>query len=220
LEVIWQENSACVVELIGLELNPEVPKAAIRQNIFNDWDDQYRKISPELAFKHYLQTNRLQAKLLIGDAKKSIQEVRKSAFQADAIFLDPFSPQQCPQLSIIEFIQQLAFCLHPDGLLATYSCAAAVRTALLSAGLIIGSTTPVGRRTPGTIAAYPQDGEKNITEIYPISLAETEHLQTHAAVPYRDPRLSDSTEYIINRRQQEQQASSLEPTSPWRKRWD
>jgi hypothetical protein len=54
LEVIWQENSACVVELIGLELNPEVPKAAIRQNIFNDWDDQYRKILTELAFKHYL----------------------------------------------------------------------------------------------------------------------------------------------------------------------
>ncbi len=80
LEVIWQENSACVVELIGLELNPEVPKAAIRQNIFNNCDDQYRKILTELAFKHYLQTNRLQAKLLIGDAKKSIQEVRKSAF--------------------------------------------------------------------------------------------------------------------------------------------
>jgi tRNA U34 5-methylaminomethyl-2-thiouridine-forming methyltransferase MnmC len=59
-----------------------------------------------------------------------------------------------------------------------------------------------------------------MTEIYPISLAETEHLQTRAAVPYRAPILSDNTEVIINRRQQEQQPSSLEPTSPWRKRWD
>ncbi len=78
----------------------------------------------------------------------------------------------------------------------------------------------MGRRTPGIIAAYPQDGEKNITEIYPISLAETEHLQTRTAVPYRAPILSDNTELIINRREQEQQASSLEPTSPWRKRRD
>ncbi|WP_413174549.1 tRNA (5-methylaminomethyl-2-thiouridine)(34)-methyltransferase MnmD [Anabaena azotica] len=220
LEVIWQENPACVVEIMGLELNPEVPKAAINQHIFNDWDDKYRKILTELAFKHHLQTDCLQAKLLIGDARKSIQEVHQSGFQADAIFLDPFSPPQCPQLWTVEFIQNISFCLHQNGLLATYSCAAAVRTALLFAGLIIGSTTPVGRRTPGTIAAYPQEGEKKITEIYPLSLAETEHLQTRAAVPYRDPELSDHAEVIINRRQQEQQASSLEPTSRWRKRWD
>jgi tRNA U34 5-methylaminomethyl-2-thiouridine-forming methyltransferase MnmC len=220
LEVIWHENSACVVEVIGLELNLEVPKGAIKQHIFHDWDDQYRKILTELAFKHYLQTNRLQAKLLIGDARKSIQEVCKSGFQADAIFLDPFSPPQCPHLWTMEFILKVVLCLHQDGLLATYSCAAAVRTALLSAGLIIGSTTPVGRRSPGTIAAYPQDREKNITQIYPLSLAETEHLQTRAAVPYRDPDLNDHTDVIINRRQQEQQASSLEPTSLWRKRWD
>ncbi|MFM2064322.1 MAG: hypothetical protein RLZZ507_3993 [Cyanobacteriota bacterium] len=220
LEVIWQENPTCIVEIMGLELNPEVPKAAINQNIFNDWDDEYRNILTELAFKHHLQTNRLQAKLLIGDARKSIQEVREYGFLADAIFLDPFSPPQCPQLWTIEFIQKVALCLHENGLLATYSCAAAVRTALLSAGLVIGSTTPVGRRTPGTIAAYSKNREKDIIDIYPLSQAETEHLQTRAAISYRDPELSDSAEVIIRRRQQEQQTSSLEPTSQWRKRWD
>jgi tRNA U34 5-methylaminomethyl-2-thiouridine-forming methyltransferase MnmC len=220
LEVIWQENPTCIVEIIGLELNPEVLKAAINQNIFNDWDDEYRNILTELAFKHNLQTNRLQAKLLIGDARKSIQEVREYGFLADAIFLDPFSPPQCPQLWTIEFIQKVALCLHENGLLATYSCAAAVRMALLSAGLVIGSTTPVGRRTPGTIAAYSKNREKDIIDIYPLSQAETEHLQTRAAIPYRDPKLSDSAEVIIKRRQQEQQESSLEPTSRWRKRWD
>ncbi|MEA5579268.1 tRNA (5-methylaminomethyl-2-thiouridine)(34)-methyltransferase MnmD [Anabaena sp. UHCC 0451] len=219
LEVIWQENPTCIVEIMGLELNPEVPKAAINQNIFNDWDDEYRNILTELAFKHHLQTNRLQAKLLIGDARKSIQEVRESGFLADAIFLDPFSPPQCPQLWTIEFIQNVALCLHENGLLATYSCAAAVRTALLSAGLVIGSTTPVGRRTPGTIAAYSKNREKDIIDIYPLSQAETEHLQTRAAIPYRDPELSDSAEVIIRRRQQEQQTSPLEPTSKWHKRW-
>ncbi|MBK1989275.1 hypothetical protein A0J48_017315 [Sphaerospermopsis aphanizomenoides BCCUSP55] len=220
LEVIWQENPNCIVEVIGLEINPEVPKAAINQHIFNDWDDEYIKILTELAFEYQAKTNRLQAKLLIGDARKSIQEVCQSGFQANAIFLDPFSPPQCPQLWTVEFIQKLVLCLDKNGVLATYSCAAAVRTALLAAGLVIGSTTPVGRRTPGTIAAYPQDGEKNIRDIYPLSEAEIEHLQTRAAVPYRDPQFSDAAEVIIKRRQQEQQASSLEPTSRWRKRWD
>ncbi|MBD2296971.1 hypothetical protein H6G06_26720 [Anabaena sphaerica FACHB-251] len=220
LEVIWQENPTCVVEVIGLELNPEVPKAAINQHIFDDWDYEYIKILTELALKHQTYSNRLQAKLLIGDARKSIQEVRQSAFQANAIFLDPFSPPQCPQLWTIEFIGQVALCLHQDGLLATYSCASAVRTALLAAGLVIGSTTPVGRRTPGTIAAYPQDGENDITDIYPLSEAETEHLQTRAAVPYRDPELRDAAEVIIKRRQKEQQVSVLEPSSRWRKRWN
>jgi hypothetical protein len=49
-------------------------------------------------------------------------------------------------------------CLHVDGLLATYSCAAAVRTALLAADLQIGSTPPVGRRSPGTVAAHTRGG--------------------------------------------------------------
>lgn len=226
LEVIWQENPTCIVEVIGLEINPEVPKAAMSQDIFNDWDDEYRTILNELAFKHYCQTNRLQAKLLIGDARKLIQEVGKSGFLADAIFLDPFSPPHCPQLWTVEFIQKLTQCLHRDGLLATYSCAAAVRTALLAAKLVIGSTAPVGRRTPGTIGAYP-DGVNDtstssvhrITGIYPLSVAEKEHLQTRAAIPYRDPSLSDTGELILSRRRQEQETSPLETTSKWRKRW-
>lgn len=220
LEVIWQENPDCCVELIGLELNPQVPKAAIKQNIFQDWQEEYIKILTELAFTYHLQTKRFQGKLVIGDARKSIQEIYKSGFLADAIFLDPFSPPQCPQLWTVEFIQNVVLCLYENGLLATYSCAAAVRTALIAAGLVIGSTAPVGRRTPGTIAAYPKNREQEITEKYPLSPAEIEHLQTRAAIPYRDPLLSDVAEVIIERRQQEQTESSLEPTSKWRKRWN
>ncbi len=111
-------------------------------------------------------------------------------------------------------------CLHPDGLLATYSCAAAVRTALLSADLVIGSTPPMGRRSPGTVAAHSGSVEfKNYSALSTLSQAEKEHLLTRAAIPYRDPQLSDITEVIVMRRQQEQQTSCLEPTSRWRKRW-
>jgi tRNA U34 5-methylaminomethyl-2-thiouridine-forming methyltransferase MnmC len=53
----------------------------------------------------------------------------------------------------------------------------------------------------------------------PLSQKEKEHLLTRAAIPYRDPQLNAPADVIMMRRQQEQQASSLEPTSHWRKRW-
>jgi tRNA U34 5-methylaminomethyl-2-thiouridine-forming methyltransferase MnmC len=241
LQSIWAVHPNCYVEVIALELNPVVPQAAIAHHLFDSWAWEYTQMLNKLAFEHQVQTHRCAAKLLIGDARSSIQLVNQSNFLADAIFLDPFSPPQCPQLWTIEFIKKLSLSLHEDGILATYSCAAAVRTALLAAGLQIGSTPPVGRRTPGTIAAHVTEvsegenvkrGEDEETSFsFPslptpplppssvLSLAETEHLLTRAAIPYRDPELSDSTDVIFKRRQLEQQASDLEPTSRWRKRW-
>jgi tRNA U34 5-methylaminomethyl-2-thiouridine-forming methyltransferase MnmC len=134
-------------------------------------------------------------------------------FQADIIFLDPFSPPHCPELWTVEFIQQVARCLAPQGRLATYSCAAAVRTALGLAGLAIGPTLASGRRWPGTLAQWQPQG------LAPLSPQEQEHLLTRAAVPYRDPSLGDSADRIRQRRQQEQTLSGLTPTSIWRKRW-
>ena len=127
-------------------------------------------------------------------------------------FKGPFSPPNCPQLWTVEFLERVAKCLSSSGRLATYSCAAAVRTALITIGLKIGSTPPVGRRSPGTVASWSS------TDLPMLSQQEQEHLLTRAAIPYRDPQLSDSTEVILHRRQQEQYTSSLEPTSHWRKR--
>ncbi|MEH1923797.1 tRNA (5-methylaminomethyl-2-thiouridine)(34)-methyltransferase MnmD [Nostoc sp.] len=220
LQTIWAVNPSCFVEVIGLELNPAVPQAAIAHHLFDNWNCNYIEILKKLACEHQVQTPYLKAKLLIGDARNTIGLVHQSGFWADAIFLDPFSPPQCPQLWTVEFIKQVSLCLHPDGLLATYSCSAAVRTALLSAGLVIYSTPPVGRRSPGTMAAHSRIAEsKNHSALTTLSQAEKEHLLTRAAIPYRDPQLSDPTEVIVMRRQQEQQASCMEATSRWRKRW-
>jgi tRNA U34 5-methylaminomethyl-2-thiouridine-forming methyltransferase MnmC len=218
LSTIWSVNPDCYVEVIGLELNQSVPQAVISQQLFDNWEGNYLEdILYQLAFENQATTHRLQANLLIGDARKTIESVCSLGFQADAIFLDPFSPPVCPQLWTVEFMQKVAQCLKLDGLLATYSCAAAVRTALLQVGLKIGSTPPVGRRTPGTVAAH-QNSPLSY-ELPPLSVEEQEHLQTRAAIVYRDPQLCDSASEIIQRRQLEQQTCSLEPTSRWRKRW-
>ncbi|MEL7036573.1 MAG: MnmC family methyltransferase [Cyanobacteria bacterium J06592_8] len=212
LTAIWDVNPDCQVELIALELDETVPKSAIAYQVLNDYPPEIVELLTQFATTHYFKSDRLEAKLLIGDARHTLQQVQSSGFQADAIFLDPFSPPVCPQLWTVEFLGLLANCLKPDGHLATYSCSAAVRSALLAVKLNIGSTPPVGRRTPGTIASF------STVALPPLSTSELEHLQTRAAVPYRDPNLNDTAEIMIKRRQQEQQSSNLEATSQWKKR--
>ena len=212
IATIWAVNPSCYVEVVGLEFNPVPTEAAIAHHLLNSWDQPIPQILTTLATERQVHTDRFKGTLLIGDARATIRLVQESGFQADGIFLDPFSPPSCPQLWTVEFLEQVTKCLYFSGRLATYSCAAAVRTALLAAGLKIGSTPPVGRRSPGTVASW------SATDLPLLSQQEQEHLLTRAAIPYRDPYLCNSAEMILQRRQQEQHASSLEPTSQWKKR--
>lgn len=213
LEMIWRVNPTCRVEWVGLELDAAVPQAAIAHQLLDSWRSPIPEMLAELVCNKTLETENFQAHLLIGDARQTIQQAIRNGFKADAIFLDPFSPPSCPQLWTVEFLGLVASCLKPTGRVATYSCSAAVRTALMAAGLQIGSTAPVGRRSPGTVASFTS------VELPPLSQQEGEHLRTRAALPYRDPTLCETAEAIRQRRESEQHASKLEPTSMWKKRW-
>ncbi|EKQ67217.1 hypothetical protein OsccyDRAFT_4370 [Leptolyngbyaceae cyanobacterium JSC-12] len=218
LEVIRATNPVCVVELVGLELDETVPRAAIAPPLIDSWSNPVQAILTAIALTHHAITPTLNATLLIGDARQTIQTVMQSGFQADAIFFDPFSPRRCPQLWTVEFFKLVAQCLAPTGKLATYSRSASVRTAMREAGLQIG-TIPLGEThlphewSQGTVGSF--DGRS----LHPLSPMEQEHLNTRAAIPYRDPSLSDPAEVIHQRHQQEQQASNRESTSRWRRRW-
>lgn len=148
--------------------------------------------------------------LLIGDARQTIHQVPTK--WADAIFLDPFSPPHCPQLWTVEFIQLLANSLKPDGYLVTYSSSAAVRSAMLIAGLQIGAIAPIGRKSPSTIAAFAP------IALPPISENEAAFLKTRAAIPYRDQTLQSTASEITALRQAEQNKSTLPPSSSLRKK--
>ncbi len=213
LEVIWANNPSCRVELVALELDPAVPRAAIAHNLLSSSPPPIPQLLEVLATSLQVETDRFHARLRLGDARTTIQQLHQSNFQTDAIFLDPFSPPRCPQLWTVEFLHHVASCCATDGRLATYSCAASVRSALITAGLQIGPTLQVGGRQPGTVASF------TATDLPILSERSQEHLQTRAAVPYRDPQLCDPAHVILQRRQIEQQASSLEPSSHWHKRW-
>ena len=219
LETIWSINPSCSVELFALEISAKIPITAIEHNLLAQWQVSNAARSPvdkllaQLSNKSLVKDEFFVGRLLLGDARQTVKTVAESNWYADAIFLDPFSPPKCPQLWTVEFITLLTRCLAPTGRLATYSCSAAVRTALLTTGLNIASVWGAGRIAPGTIAAFKY---KNIPSL---SRKEQEHLATRAAVPYRDPNLQEQPEQIIYRRQQEQQNSNLETASRWRKRW-
>ncbi|PSB46797.1 tRNA (5-methylaminomethyl-2-thiouridine)(34)-methyltransferase MnmD [Chamaesiphon polymorphus] len=213
LATIWRSNPNCSVEIIALEIDRSVPISAIEHNLLSDWEEPIPSLLTQLVQTESSETARLNARLILGDARQTISEPLDRGFQADAIFLDPFSPTACPQLWSIEFIDRVAKCCASDGIIATYSCASAVRTAMIEAGLFVGDTSPVGRKSPGTIASF------NTAQIAPLSQQEREHLQTRAAIPYRDPTLSDSMAKIIIRRELEQDDCGLETTSQWKKRW-
>jgi tRNA U34 5-methylaminomethyl-2-thiouridine-forming methyltransferase MnmC len=210
LQAIWDANPQCSVEIMALEINPAVARAAIDQQLLTPWPALIPTLLAELAATGTVESDLLVARLQIGDARQTIRSVR--GFQADAIFLDPFSPAVCPELWTVEFLQLVAECCAPQGLLATYSCAGAVRTALMSAGFTVGDTSPVGRKAPGSIASLDPD------LIPPLAAEIQEYLQTRAGIPYRDPDLTDNADRIRLRRTWEQQESSLESTSQWRKR--
>lgn len=212
LEAIWSVNPQCKIELIALELSAAVPLQAIAHQLLTQWHEPIPQLLT-LITSGRVQTEYFDGQLIIGDARETIKSLCQSQWQADAIFLDPFSPPKCPQLWTVEFLGLVARCLKPTGRLATYSCSAAVRAALSLAGLKFGSTPSVGRRSPGTVASFCEQ------DIPSLSLQEKEHLDTRAAIPYRDLYLQDSADTISLRRQQEQHNSTLEPTSQWKKRW-
>jgi len=218
LEAIWSVNPACQVEWVGLELDATVPQAAMKPPLIDLWTPAIQQILQQLARIHHCETPRLTARLLIGDARLTIQSLVGNGFQADAIFFDPFSPRHCPHLWTVDFFRQVAACLHPMGRLATYSRSAAVRSAMQTVGLAIASLPPLDNHPPhewsqGTIASFLPD------DLPSLSLMEQEHLQTRAAVPYRDPSLTDDAATILARHQAEQQQCGLESTSSWRRRW-
>lgn len=210
LEAVWRVNPTCHIEVMGLELDKAVPQAAIAHHLLKSWHPEIQELLTTLAQTYFVETPRFKAELLLGDARQVLQHMKQTSF--DAIFLDPFSPPRCPQLWTIEFLTLVASFLDSNGRLATYSCSAAVRAALIAAGLKVGSTAPAGRRSPGTIAAWE-------LALPALSAQEAEHLLTRAAVPYRDPTLGESAEEILQRRSEEQAHSPLETTSRWKKRW-
>lgn len=218
IETIWTSNPRCNIELYALELDNTVAIGATTPALLDSWTLEVQEILKDLAMTQIAKRENLTAHLWIGDARSTIQDLNQHGFQADAILFDPFSPRKCPQLWTVEFFKAVGQCLAPDGILATYSRSASVRSAMRSAGFAIGSI-PVGPNaapgewSQGTVAAHPGMNLPMLSEM------EWEHLETRAGVAYRDPSLVGTRDDILARHEQDQGMDGLRSTSSWRRKW-
>jgi hypothetical protein len=158
--------------------------------------------------------------MLWGDARRRLGEVLAVARgRCDLLLLDAFSPRRCPELWSLEFLTALAQLLSPGGRLLTYCSAAAVRRALLEAGLELAAirTAAAGPWSGGTVAS--PGPLPPCRWLRPLSPMEREHLASRAGEPYRDPSGSGSAAAILAARAQAQAASGAESGSHWQRRW-
>lgn len=92
----------------------------------------------------------LTATILIGDARQTLPAWEG---QADAWFLDGFSPAKNPQLWSPELMAEVADHTVPGGTFATYTAAGHVRRALAAAGFTVTRQPGFGRKRHMTTGA-------------------------------------------------------------------
>lgn len=90
--------------------------------------------------------------LIEGDARDTLPQW---AGQADAWFLDGFSPAKNPELWNADLMAEVAGHMSPGATAATYTAAGHVRRALQAAGLEVARITGYGRKRHMTTATKP-----------------------------------------------------------------
>jgi hypothetical protein len=147
----------------------------------------------------------IKLRFYVNDARKSILTINK---QYDVIFLDAFTCSKAPELWSVEFIAELYKRLSPRGVLITYSTSALVRNTLLENNFYLGKIVDnKTNKSIGTIAVKA----KNLIE-EPLSNYEIGLCNTKAGIPYHDPGLCASRDYILSHREYDFKTSDL-PTS-------
>ena len=215
-------KGSSILDWYGLELDKRPLNYALNEEKFKKlWDPKVIEILNSLDLKGLYKNKNFNCKLIIGDARKEIQNFPEKV-NFDLIFLDGFSPQKCPELWSYEFLSHLKNKIKDDGYLITYTSSAAVRKSLKDLGFNLFNIIPtISRRklwSNGTLATF--DNQPKNPYIKLLSEMENEHLNTKASVPYRDPTGKMLSGEILEIRRKEQLFSKLLDTNLWRKKWE
>ncbi|ABM71886.1 Uncharacterized conserved protein [Prochlorococcus marinus str. MIT 9515] len=209
----------------ALEIDNKPLEYSLRNKSFKKlWDQKVLKIFKSLAQNCKYKDQFFECDILWGDARKTIYSIPAN-IKFDLIYLDGFSPQKCPQIWSVEFLEKVTQRLNTNGYLITYSSSAAIRKTLRNFGLNIFNIKPnfVSKNlwSNGTIAINIIDEKisKSNLSFTKLSSMEEEHLLTKASIPYRDPTLNSNANDIIQKRVKEQLCSNLITPKEWRDKW-
>ena len=135
--------------------------------------------------------------VFIEDARQTVQKLEDNTY--DAIFLDPFSQNMAPELFSVEFFKEFRRIIKDDGIVATYTSSAPVRDGFIEAGFYIGLGPIFGRKQGGTLASpNPSMLDYSIPKNDEIRIALSD-----VGIPFRDPGLNNSSEFILDVRTEE-----------------
>ena len=135
--------------------------------------------------------------VFIEDARHTVQNLDDDSY--DAIFLDPFSQNMAPELFSLDFFKEFRRIIKDNGIVATYTSSAPVRAAFIEADFYIGLGPIFGRKQGGTLASPSQ-------EMLDTSLPKNDEIRialSDVGIPFRDPGLNNSSDYILDRRTEE-----------------
>lgn len=135
--------------------------------------------------------------VFIEDARQTVQKLDDDSY--DAIFLDPFSQNMAPELFSLDFFKEFRRIIKDTGIVATYTSSAPVRAAFIEADFYIGLGPIFGRKQGGTLASPSQ-------EMLDTSLPKNDEIRialSDVGIPFRDPGLNNSSEYILEKRTEE-----------------
>jgi len=137
----------------------------------------------------------------IEDARQTVQKLEDNTY--DAIFLDPFSQNMAPELFSLEFFKEFRRLIKDDGIIATYTSSAPIRAAFIQADFFIGLGPIFGRKQGGTLASpNPLMLDYSLPKNDEIRIALSD-----VGIPFRDPNLNNSSEYILEARTEERHAA-------------
>lgn len=164
-----------------------------------------RAIEDELIAQDYATLNlekteipeNIDVNIFIEDARQTVQKLKDNTY--DAIFLDPFSQNMAPELFSLDFFMEFRRLIKDDGIIATYTSSAPVREAFIEADFYIGLGPIFGRMQGGTLASpNPEMLDTSLPKNDEIRIALSD-----VGIPFRDPGLNNSSEYILERRTEE-----------------
>lgn len=145
-------NPNCVMEIIGLENDPEVIEQILKMKFNEELKKDYEHIKK--AAKNCIEGKKekkeqITVKIILGDARETVNQIKE---EFDAVFLDPFTPKTCPHLWTEKFISDIAKRMKKGSIMATYSCARFVRENMKKTSLTVYNGPSVGRYAPSTFA--------------------------------------------------------------------
>ena len=150
LERLWQANESCVVQLYGLEIDPDIVREALSLPFPFAYEELFARLHGQEQDRQFAYADeRSDFRVLIGDARERIKEVPLGS--VDVVFFDPFSPKKAPELWTVAFMRDVFLRCKEGAVLVTYSCARVVRDHLREAGFLVEDGPVVGRRGPATL---------------------------------------------------------------------